>query len=158
MQWFIYLQAAIILGILIVGIARQSLFGIPFSNHAASTKELVFLAVFCSFIMGVIVVMTRTMVLKVEVDGKEVRIGFVPYAKRVVPITDIARADAVQYRPIGDCGGWGVRFYKWKGWCYTISGNKGVEIATNKGKLLLIGSQRHEELAAVIRRHMGMGV
>ena len=55
----------------------------------------------------------------------------------------------MQYHPILDYGGWGIR-WALKGKAYNISGNNGVRLDFYDGKHLLIGSQRSEEFAASI--------
>jgi len=91
--------------------------------------------------------MLGRMSLVVTVDRGEARFEFTPYKPLVVPLADIARAEVVTYRALRDCGGVGMRYgYKLKGRSFTVSGDRGVEIETRAGKLVLVGTQRPEEL------------
>jgi hypothetical protein len=72
---------------------------------------------------------------------------------REVAIGEIASAEAVTYRPILEYGGWGIRI-GCRGWAYNVLGNRGVFIRRKSGTCFLLGSQRPEELAAVIQKAM----
>jgi hypothetical protein len=89
--------------------------------------------------------------LRVEVNGATLSYRFFPFHRkpRSVELRDVRAARAVTYRPIRDYGGWGIRIGA-KGWAYNVSGDRGVELEMANGTLLLIGSQRPEELAAAI--------
>jgi hypothetical protein len=89
--------------------------------------------------------------LRVEVQGATLSYRFFPLQRkpRIVDLREIRAARAVTYRPIRDYGGWGIRLGA-KGWAYNVSGDRGVELEMTNGTLLLIGSQRPEDLAAAI--------
>jgi hypothetical protein len=89
------------------------------------------------------------MKLLVQVDSKEVRIHFFPLPRRTIPLGEIRACEARTYRPIREYGGWGIR-YGFSGMAYNVSGDRGVQLELHNGKRILIGSQRAEELAAVI--------
>lgn len=96
--------------------------------------------------------------VRVDVDGVHIR--FFPIHKLSIPPARIVSAEACEYDPIGEFGGWGMKGPpgRW-GWCYTVSGRRGVRIELNNRHRLLIGSQRADELAAAIneclRTHRG---
>ena len=87
--------------------------------------------------------------LVVTVSGESVEIYFRPLTRRVIPIDNIARFKARIYSPIGEYGGWGLRGLG-KNRAYNISGNRGVELVLKDGRIIMIGSQRAEELAQAI--------
>lgn len=88
--------------------------------------------------------------LVTEVYDDEVKLQFVGmWFPKHIPIRDIARLEAVTYRPILDYGGWGIRMGS-SGWAYNVSGNRGVRIHFKDGRQFLIGSQRPDELAGAI--------
>jgi len=66
---------------------------------------------------------------------------------------DIASAEIMQFAPLGDFGGYGIR-YNGKMTAYYLRGSRGVKITTQKGKKYLIGSDRPEHLLAVINAVM----
>ena len=92
--------------------------------------------------------------LVTEVRDDELIVHFVLlWRKKVIPLGDIRSAEAVEYRPIRDYGGWGIR-YGLGGWAYNVSGNRGVQLKFWYGTDLLIGSQRADELAAVLNERL----
>lgn len=59
-------------------------------------------------------------------------------------------AEVVDYRPLRDYGGWGLRWSPFKGAAVTVSGTRGVKVRTPKGRSVLVGSQHPEALAAAL--------
>jgi hypothetical protein len=88
-----------------------------------------------------------------EVTPSEVRIwfGWVPIYRRAVAITSVSGYYVVQYRPIVDYGGWGIRTGRDGERVLSARGNRGVRLELADGTSLLIGSQRPEELAETIK-------
>ena len=84
-----------------------------------------------------------------EVKNDAIHIRFFPFKKEAIPFSEIAKCDAIQYSPIKEYGGWGIR-YGTKGMAYNVSGDHGVQLELTNGKRLLIGSQQSEELAKTI--------
>ena len=87
--------------------------------------------------------------LVVTVSVERVEIIFRPLTRRVIPVDQIARFRARIYSPLGEYGGWGLRGLG-NNRAYNISGNRGVELVLKDGRIVLIGSQREEELAEEI--------
>jgi hypothetical protein len=75
---------------------------------------------------------------------------------RQFPFSAILSVEPVSYQPMEQFGGRGIRRGR-HGWAYTVSGTRGVDLKLAGGEHFLIGSQRAEELAATIRRHMQDG-
>jgi hypothetical protein len=88
---------------------------------------------------------------EVRPDGLYVR--YFPFHIRFkrFDVEDLSECYARTYSPIWEYGGWGIRYSFGKGKAYNVSGNKGVQLVFKSGKLLLIGSQRAEELEEAIR-------
>ena len=76
--------------------------------------------------------------------------GWVPIYRRVVPLGDIRRVELVTFRPIADYGFWGVRSGRDGDARLIARGNRGVRLELVDGSLLVIGSQRPDELALAI--------
>ncbi|MBD3240780.1 MAG: hypothetical protein GF331_09365 [Chitinivibrionales bacterium] len=91
------------------------------------------------------------LVLRLEVDVGDglVRIGFVPFHTRTINCADIMSCNARTYRPLLECGGWGIRRIR-GGWAYTVAGNEGVELTLRDGRRVLIGSARARDLTKAI--------
>ena len=86
---------------------------------------------------------------EVRSDGLYIRFFPLHFSFRRIPLGELKRYEVRIYRPIREYGGWGIR-YGFKGKAYNVSGNRGVQLELLKGKRLLIGSQRSEELANAI--------
>ncbi|MBV8488579.1 MAG: hypothetical protein JO161_09900 [Planctomycetaceae bacterium] len=89
-----------------------------------------------------------------EVTPNEVRVsfGWIPIYRRAVAITSIQRHRVVEFRPIADHGGWGIRTGRDGERVFSARGNQGVRLELADGSKLIIGSQRSEELAESIER------
>ncbi len=95
-----------------------------------------------------------------EVMPTDVRVwfGWIPTYRRFVAIGDVRKIEVVQYRPILDYGGWGIRGGRDGERVLNARGNRGVRLDLADGTRLLIGSQRPEALAVAIERALRPGV
>jgi len=89
--------------------------------------------------------------LTVMVMGSELVIRFPPLTNRVIRLAKVRACEARTYRPIREYGGWGVRCGRKGDRAYNVRGNRGVQVELSSGESILIGSQRADELASVIR-------
>ncbi len=80
-------------------------------------------------------------------DSVTVRFGFLNTTR--IPITEIARAEAIAYRPVRDYGGWGIRGFGRRR-ALNVRGDRGVLIVRTNGSTLMIGSQRPRELLSAL--------
>ncbi len=91
--------------------------------------------------------------LKTEVKPDGLYVRFFPLHRSAVRIApeEIKAAEAVEYNPMRDYGGWGIRRSS-AGKAYNIGGNRGVKLTFRdpKREPLLIGSNQAEQLAAAI--------
>jgi hypothetical protein len=78
--------------------------------------------------------------------------GWIPTYRHSVPISSITRVEVVTYRPLADCGGWGIRRGRDGERVLNARGNRGVRLILSDGSRLLIGSQRPEELAQALEQ------
>ncbi len=83
-------------------------------------------------------VLTLRMQTTVAPDALIVRYGFLGSTR--VPLSEIARAEALVYRPVRDYGGWGLRGFGSRR-AINARGNRGVRITRRDGSTLLVGSQ-----------------
>lgn len=97
-----------------------------------------------------LVVGALRMVTRVTPGELRVTFGFVPTYRRIVPTAAIARIEVVQYHPVRDYVGWGIRFGRRGQRIYNARGNRGVALHLRDGSHLLVGSQRPEELALAL--------
>lgn len=76
--------------------------------------------------------------------------GWLPTYREVVPLASIKVVEAVTYRPLRDCGGWGIRRGVGDERVLNARGDRGVRLTLIDGDKILIGSQRAEELAQAL--------
>lgn len=91
-----------------------------------------------------------------EVDDTGIRIwfGWVPTIQRSISLTGLERVEPVRYRPLVECGGWGIRGGPGGERVYNARGDLGVRLHFRDGTRILIGSQRPDELAEAICRSL----
>ncbi len=99
-----------------------------------------------------IVFMLGVLRMTTIVTPADVRVwfGFFPTYRRSISMITIARVEVVQYRPIADYGGWGIRIGRDGERVLNARGNRGVRFHLIDGSRILIGSQRPEELALAV--------
>jgi hypothetical protein len=94
--------------------------------------------------------------LVTDVTSTEVRVALRPLKTRVHRLDEIAEARAITYSPLGDYGGWGIRYGgAQKGWAYNTRGDRGVRLTLKTGQILLIGSGQAEDLQRAIESVRG---
>jgi hypothetical protein len=80
--------------------------------------------------------------------------GWVPLYRRTVTLADVRSCAVVEFRPIADHGGWGVRSGRDGERVLTARGDRGVLLVYADGGKLLIGSQRADELAELLSQSL----
>lgn len=81
-------------------------------------------------------------------DGLEVR--FWPFIRKRIFKSEIKDIYVRSYSPIGEYGGWGIRFGS-NGRAYNMMGNRGLQLELHSGEKILIGTQNPEELSDFVR-------
>jgi len=97
----------------------------------------------------VLSVVSTRQVTRVDPGAVTVRYGFI--YRTSIPVTDIRIAEAVQYRPLRDYGGYGVRGTGRRR-AFNTRGDRGVLITRNDGTTVMIGSQQPRELLGALAR------
>jgi hypothetical protein len=93
--------------------------------------------------------------VKADQEHVTVRFGWIPIIQRTISLDEIKKVEAIRYSPLRDFFGWGLRWNRKGTLAYTAKGNRGVLIETKKGKHLLIGSGRSDDLAGTIEKAIG---
>jgi hypothetical protein len=88
--------------------------------------------------------------LVLEVNGTEVLIRYRPFSRRAIPLAEIEKVQARTYNAVREYGGWGIKGWSKDKVAYNVSGDRGVELTMKDGRTVMLGSQRADELAAVI--------
>lgn len=91
--------------------------------------------------------------LRIKVTREELQYQFFPmhYRKYSINKNEIEKIEALKYKPLGDYGGWGIR-YAFKGKCYNVKGNLGVKVFLKNGSYVLFGSQKNKELEKALKQ------
>lgn len=119
---------------------------LPFATRALIAGGVVTFALGIETLLGGLTVM-------VQETRIFMHLGRVPLVRRSVPFSEIESLDSVQYHPIRQFGGWGVR-----GWgarkAWSARGDLAVALVLEGDRLLLIGSDRPRRLEERIRAAM----
>ena len=138
-------------GIFTYGIIKQVFFGRSFGNNPTSDTTLIIVGMAASlFCFGITaLILFARLVTEVRQDGLWIR--FVPFHRswEKIPMENVTKCEARSYHPIGQYGGWGIRWAQ-KGRAYNVSGSLGVRLNYANGRHLLLGSQKPEQLAQAI--------
>ena len=121
--------------------------GAYYATRAAPGAEIGLYVMLGAMIL--VAVLFRTLTLTTTVTREGVAVKGMWFVNRLIRFSDIASAQARQYRPIMEYGGWGYRIGP-SGKAYNAQGDEGVQLAMKDGGRVLIGSQRANELAGVI--------
>ncbi len=111
------------------------------------------------YLVGVVTGFTLPVVMLVGVlrmttlvTPTDVRVwfGIIPTYRREIALASISRVEVVQYRPIADTKGWGIRTGPDGERVLNARGDRGVRLHLVDGSKILIGSQRAEQLALAV--------
>ncbi len=113
------------------------------------------------FFLLLLPVVFGRLVISVDDEALTVVFGYVGWPAQRVPLSEIARARPIDYRPILTFGGWGIRFGRFEGektGVYSVRGKRGVLLELNESRRVcrvrttrfLLGSQEPERLVAAI--------
>lgn len=100
-------------------------------------------------------------VIRVSNNSLRVSFGYLGVFDTEIPLSDIQEARVVEYRPIRQFGGWGIRCGKFEGektGCYSMKGARGVllllsnevRVCLRRTGRIIIGSSTPERLKASI--------
>ncbi len=119
-----------------------------------SRGPLTFIMLFGLTLPSALTVGVLRMTTEVTASRVEVWFGWLPTYRRCLDVASIRRVEVVTYRPLADCGGWGIRTGRDGERVLNARGDRGVRVHLIDGSRLLIGSQTPELLAASIERAM----
>lgn len=102
----------------------------------------------------IFVLLFRSMKLQTRIGADFVSYRFFPIHRtyRTISRSDIESMDVIQYDPLFDYGGWGIRFGR-RGRAYTARGDFGLSIRLVNQKGLLIGTSKPVELKKFLQTH-----
>lgn len=144
--------------VLVLGVAalqwwgwiQQILLGQPFGDNPAPDWMMWLFWILFGIGLPLFFFFLR-LVVEVREDGVWLR--FIPLTTRTIPFEEIERCEATDYQPVRKYGGWGIRGFA-NNRAYNVSGNQGVRLHLRNGQVVVIGSQRSQELALAIDSHL----
>lgn len=89
--------------------------------------------------------------LRTEVRGRSLTVRLAPFGRMTIPLKDIRSVEVIEYRPLRDFGGWGVRYGR-GGKMYNARGNRAVRLEVGSQGVVYVGSARPEDLAEALKR------
>ena len=114
------------------------------------TNSIIATAVVFLVLGGIFFLKLQTVITE---EGIYVRYFPLIFRTRFFAWEDIEKAYVRKYSPVREYGGWGIRFNIIRGSkAYNVYGNIGLQLVFNNGKKLLIGTNRAEELAEVLKK------
>lgn len=152
--WFAVIPSSLFVLLIFAVLLYQQLYlGKPVGNNPVSDRGLlVIAAVIIPTLLGLPILFYK-MKLSVRLERDNLHVRFSPFVNKHIPLHEILRCEPRKYSAVMEFGGWGIRYGgKKRGWLYNVTGNRGVQLELANGKLLLIGSQRADELAAAIKQ------
>jgi len=132
--------------ILAVISCRQIVWHNPWGNPPITNGNLLFLTI----LTLVVYLRLITVRLVTELRPEQLSVAMKGFWRRTrIPVADIRTAAAVEYDPVGEYRGYGIRSGP-RGQAYIASGSQAVQLELRDGRKLLVGSQQSEELARKI--------
>lgn len=140
------------------GFYVQLIKGIPFGENSMSDTGLLLTGIFIIIISVLIPVLIFTANLDIRILNDSLYFRYFPFIRkyRKINFLNIASYNAIEYRPIRDFGGWGIRYsMKTKRICYNVSGHHGVEVTLNDGKVIVFGTQQPQQFVEALKKASG---
>lgn len=98
-------------------------------------------------LLGAVLLMRLT--TTVTPDAVSISYGILYRTK--IPLSEVARAEAIEYSPIRDYGGWGIRGSSRRR-ALNARGNQGILLTRSDGTTLLVGTQHPRALLDALAR------
>ena len=118
------------------------------SDLPATTRWLIVFAILGS--VGGVATALGGLTVAVQETRVFVHLGRVPLIRTAVPFAQIVDCAAVEYRPIAEFGGWGLRGTKQRR-MWSARGNRAVRLDLADGRVVFLGSDHPQRLEERIR-------
>ncbi|RLB39209.1 MAG: hypothetical protein DRH12_11835, partial [Deltaproteobacteria bacterium] len=154
--WIRYSVAGLTIGFILYfvpGAVKQLVYGEPWGNKPVSDTTLIAVGIIVLGIMLALCFFFFNLRLVTLVNSEGLRVRLFPLSKIMIPFGEIVHCKPTTYNAMEEFGGWGVKHGK-RGRALTIYGNQAVQLTLKGGEVLLIGSQRPEQLSECISYHL----
>jgi hypothetical protein len=132
------------------GLIQQVVFDKPWGTKPAG--DLVLVLINLGNLLLLIFLFSIRLELRISVQGVSFRMGPIQHRWRNILWAGIQSARLIKYDGVRDYLGYGMRYSRRKGWCYTISGTDGLELILTDQRRILIGTYRKQELIEALAR------
>lgn len=150
-QWWVMLVLLGLNAIIVIAIFSQLIFEKPFGQNPMSNFGLILTAFFVLLFSAFIFIIR----LETRIGAEGIHVCFFPFHLKFKKFSwdEISQCYVREYAPIGEFGGWGLRFGLFgQGNAWNVAGNKGLQIEFKNGKKLLIGTQKPELMAEALEK------
>jgi hypothetical protein len=144
-------SAFVVIGVMGCGLFIQLVLGRPWGKKPVPDGVLVLIAGAPILIVAGLLWLMYAAHLITEVRTGGLYVKFYPFHRsfQKIDLNNVINMEVLTYRPLLDYRGYGIRYGAW-GKVYNVYGNRGVRLTYRGGKILMIGSQRPEELAGAL--------
>ncbi len=112
-----------------------------------------FIIALLPFIFNVLLLsLFSQMKLELTINENMLRFKFRPFINRIITKDKIRQIQIINYDPISEYGGWGIRYGK-NGWAYTAKGFYGIKLITSLNKKILIGISNPEAISKFLKEY-----
>ncbi len=149
-QWWFWLVIILTIGIPLFFIVQNGF------KHNYNLQQYINSANITAIILPLLIVVFLLINrLDTQITSDGIRVRYFPFhlQYKFYPTKIVGTAYVRQYDPIGEYGGWGLRFGLFgKGKAYNVSGNQGIQLVFKDGSKLLIGTQKPTEANAALQK------
>jgi len=92
------------------------------------------------------------MKLELTINENMLRFKLYPFISRIITKDKIRQMQVINYDPISEYGGWGIRYGK-NGWAYTAKGFYAIKLITSLNKKILIGTSNPEAVSKFLNEY-----
>jgi len=111
-------------------------------------------AAFVSFGIGILLPLLfwqMKLTTRIEAEGIYVRFSPFHFKEKFFEWESISASYVRTYSPLKEYGGWGIKYgFNGQGLVYNVVGNVGLQLKFKEGEPVLIGTQKGEEIKAVL--------
>lgn len=150
-QWWVILMLSGLIALIAYAIISQLFMGKTFGQNPMNNFGLILTALFV-LLLSVLILIIR---LETHISSEGIKVRFFPFHSKFRKFSwdEISQCYVREYAPIGEFGGWGLRFgFFGQGNAWNVAGNKGLQIEFKNRKKLLIGTQKPELMTETLEK------
>ena len=156
--WWAWTAVSALNIVLVYAIVQQVFFEKPFGTKPAPDYILILI----EFLLLLFLVFLASIKLKTRITDTAIYYRFYPFQfkETIIEWHELRDAYIREYNSFHEYGGWGIRIGSSKvgrAINTSASGNKGLQLQFNDGKLLLIGTRRPQEIQTIVDMIMSAG-